>query len=94
MAGSDHYFRTWCLSFLPSVPTFQNLAKQTNSQVRIVIATGGTVGLAEWIIDVIHVLCLSNLSLADILISGEKKIRKALKIKIDSYYFMHCSIQY
>ena len=30
----------------PSIPTFQNLAKQNNSQVRIVIDTGGTVGLA------------------------------------------------
>ena len=36
----------------PSVPTFQNIAKQS----RIVIATGGTVGLAEWIIDGTHVL--------------------------------------
>ena len=36
----------------PSVPTFQNRAKQNNFQVKIVIVTGGTVvGLAEWIID-------------------------------------------
>ena len=34
----------------------QNLAKQTNFQVRMVIATGGTVGLAKWIIDGTHVL--------------------------------------
>ena len=26
-AGSDHYFRTWCLYVRLSVPTFQNLAK-------------------------------------------------------------------
>ena len=38
----------------PSVS--QNLAKQNNSQVRIVISTGGTVGLAEWIIDGTYVL--------------------------------------
>ena len=38
-------------SVCTSVPTFQNLAKENNFQVRIVIATGGTVGLAEWIID-------------------------------------------
>ena len=44
-----HYFRTWC----PSVRLhFQNLAKQNNFQV---IGTGGTVGLAEWIIDGTHV---------------------------------------
>ena len=34
-----------------SIPTFQNLAKQNNFQTRIVMATGGTVGLAAWIID-------------------------------------------
>ena len=38
----------------PYVPTFQNLTKQNNFQVRIVIATGWTVGLAEWIIDDTH----------------------------------------
>ena len=38
-AGSDHYFRMWCRS----VPTFQNLAKRNNFQVKIVITTGGTV---------------------------------------------------
>ena len=37
--------------FCTSVRALQNLAKQNNSQVRIVIATGGTEGLAEWIID-------------------------------------------
>ena len=57
----DHYFRTCCLSAArssvrPSVPTFQNLAKQNNLQAIIVIATGGNVGLAEWIIDGTHVL--------------------------------------
>ena len=47
-AGShDHCFRTCC----PSVPIFQNLAKQNKFQVRRVIANGGTVGLAEWIIE-------------------------------------------
>ena len=49
-ACSDHYYRTCCLS----VPTFQNLVKHNNYQMRIVIATGLTVGLAEWIIDGIH----------------------------------------
>ena len=55
-----------------SVPTFQNLAKQNKVQARIVIATGGTVGLAEWIIDDTHVLyehklnihCYLNLKLS------------------------------
>ena len=31
----------------PSFPTFQNFAKQNKVRTRIVIATGGTVGLAE-----------------------------------------------
>ena len=35
---------------------FQESAKQNHFQVRIVIATGGTVGLAEWIIVDTHVL--------------------------------------
>ena len=39
-----------------SVFTFQNLVKQNNFQVRIMIATGGTVFLAEWIIDDTHFL--------------------------------------
>ena len=39
------------LSVRPYVPTFQNLAKQNDFQVKIVIATGGAVDLAEWIID-------------------------------------------
>ena len=43
----------------PSVPTFfQNLAKQNKAQARIVISTGGTVSLAEWIIE----WCVSLLS--------------------------------
>ena len=50
MAGSDHYFRTWCLSVRPS-SLFKISKKQNNFQVRIVIATGGIVGLADWIID-------------------------------------------
>ena len=44
MAGRDHCFFT-----CPSVPTFQNLTKQ--SKVKAMYATGETVGLAEWIID-------------------------------------------
>ena len=49
-AGSDYL-----VSVRPSVPHFSNLA--------IVIATGGTVGIAEWIIDGTHVLfCLNCLS--------------------------------
>ena len=43
MAGSDHYFCTWC----PSVLTLQNLTKQNKFKVRIVIAIGETVCLAE-----------------------------------------------
>ena len=55
-AGSDHYLHTWCLYVCRSVPTFQNPAKQNKFHVRVVTATGGTVGLAEWIIDGTHVL--------------------------------------
>ena len=40
------------MSVFPSVrPLFNNRAKQNNFQVGIVIAIGGFVGLAEWIID-------------------------------------------
>ena len=72
-AGSDHYFRTWCLYVCPSFPTFPNLAKQNHFQARIVNAVGGTVGLAEWIIDdlvlsvpaccYVRLLCLSMCAL-------------------------------
>lgn len=42
--GSDHYFQF--------VPTFQNLAKfQNRFHVRILITTGGTVGLVVGIIE-------------------------------------------
>ena len=54
MVISDHYFRTECLYISPFVhpyPLLNNHAKQNNFQARIVIATGGTVGLAEWIND-------------------------------------------
>ena len=34
-----------------SVPTFQKIAKQNKVQEKIVIVTGGTKNLAEWIID-------------------------------------------
>ena len=35
----------------PSFPHFTKSRKQNNFQVKIVVATSGTVGLAEWIID-------------------------------------------
>ena len=40
--------------------TFQNLAKQNNFQVKIVIATGGTMYLAEWIFDDTCLNCWST----------------------------------
>ena len=46
--GSDHYFHMWCL-YVRTSPLFE--IKQNNFQVKIVIVTGGTVGLAEWIIE-------------------------------------------
>ena len=69
-AGSDHYFRTWCpsnpqsvrLSLRMSVPIFQNVAKQNNFQVRIVITTGETMGLAVWIIVGTKISCFFSLS--------------------------------
>ena len=61
-AGSDHYFHTCHLSGLYFHPRFQNLAK-FNFQVKIVTATCGTVGLAEWIIFVppivVHISVIS-----------------------------------
>ena len=44
----DHYF---CTCILSSVHTFQNIAKQNKCRVKIVLATGGTVGLVKGIID-------------------------------------------
>ena len=55
-ASTDSYFHTWCLYVRASISTFQNLAKQNKVQVRTVIATGGTVGLAEGIIDDTHLM--------------------------------------
>ena len=53
-AGSVNYFHTLC----PSVPTFQNLAKQKTLKVKIVIVTGWwAVCLAEGIIADTHVSC-------------------------------------
>ena len=49
-AGSGH-----CLLSVRPSPTCQNLSKQNKVQARIVIATGGTAGLAEWIIEDTHV---------------------------------------
>ena len=45
----DHCFCTHHPSVCPSIPTFQNLAKQ--NKAKTMFATGETVGLAEWIID-------------------------------------------
>ena len=94
-AVSDHYFRTCCLYVRPSVRTFQNLAKQNKFQARTVIATGGTVGLAEWIIDDTHflfflywekiaVIC-GSLSCHDLLLPPQNK----LQFKFDSHLFAY-----
>ena len=48
--GSDHYFHTCCPS------TFKISQNKTKFKREIVIATGGTVGLAWWIIDGTHIL--------------------------------------
>ena len=53
-AGSDHYFRTCCLFVRPSVspsPLFKISQNKKKFQAKIEITTGGTVDLAEWIID-------------------------------------------
>ena len=52
MNDSYHYFHS---SVHPSVPSFQNRAKQNSFQLRIVITTARTLGLAEEIIDDTHV---------------------------------------
>ena len=44
------------MSAPPSIPTFENLTKENKFQVRIVITTSRTMGLAEWTIDGTHVL--------------------------------------
>ena len=47
------FARGVCTSVRPHILNFAN---QSNFQAKIVIATGGTIGLAEWIIDGTHVL--------------------------------------
>ena len=53
-------------SVCPSVRTFQKHKKQ----VRIVIVTGGNVGLAEWIIDGTHVLTSLDFEICGLLRTG------------------------
>ena len=67
-----------CTSVLPSVPTFQNLAKQNKVQARIVIATGVNVGLAEWIIAGTRVLSVI------FFLKQEKVLRPARTTKVPS----------
>ena len=51
------FARVVCTSVLPYIlPTYRNRTEQNTFQVKIVIATGGTVGLAWWIIDCTLVL--------------------------------------
>ena len=52
-AGSESYFAY--VSLHPSVPTFQNITKQTS--LEIMIASGGIVGLAVGLIDAICLVC-------------------------------------
>ena len=54
-AGNTSMF-SHMLSVRPSVPTFQNLAKQNKFQVKTMFTTGDIVGPAEWII---HDTCLA-----------------------------------
>ena len=79
-------------------PTFQNLAKQNNFQVRIVIATSGIVGLAVWIIDgtclvllfisfLHHFLLLLQLSSFPSSFSSEKLYRATKNDKITKQTF-------
>ena len=51
-AGSDHYFCACCPFVRPS-PLFKS---STTKQQKIMVATGETMGLAEWIIDDICVV--------------------------------------
>ena len=50
-AGSGHCFRTCRPYVRTSVPTFQNLVKQSKFQAKTMFTTGETVCLAEWIVD-------------------------------------------
>ena len=54
-AGSDHYY-LHVVSLRSSTPHFLKSREKNTFQVRIVIATVGNVGLAEWIIYDTHVL--------------------------------------
>ena len=47
-AGNGHYFCTCCL---PDRPHFFKISQKKTKSSETVITTGGTVDLAEWIID-------------------------------------------
>ena len=49
-AGSDDFFRICFRPFVRS-STFQNIATQNKRRLKIMITTGGTMNLVEWIID-------------------------------------------
>ena len=57
-AGSDHYFSRVVYTSVRPSSLFKILQNKTKVQGGIVIATGRTVGLAEWIIDDTHFLFL------------------------------------
>ena len=87
---SDHYFsfRTWCLYFRPST-LFQNLSKQNKFQGSIVITSGGTMDLTEWIIDGTQVLSFlySEVKLKATYFSSPSQILKEDIAIMLSYFF-------
>ena len=76
-AGSDHYFRTCCLSVRP------HFSKQNQFQAKTMFTTGETVGLAEWIMDD---TCLVSLFSEVSALKWVKKNRRILFPK-HFYYF-------
>ena len=73
-AGRVHCFCTCC----PSVPTFQNVAKQNKANTMFV--TGETVGLAEWII--VDETCLVCNSFFQILLKMGEKSRRFYRVML------------
>ena len=78
-ACSDHYSHM-VLSVRPYVSTFQNLAKQNKSRVKIMIAAGETVGLAKGIIDETQVLYRNFILSCKMLLAILKRVKFLLPI--------------
>ena len=90
-ADYDNYFRTYFRPYVRS-STFQNTAKQNKHRLKIMITTGGTVCLAEGIIDatclVSFIFTNVNLLLIDILLFSDLQfLLNVGYLKMSDFFF-------